>query len=630
LTYRGKQDERNLPGRLLLKGKNIKSLKFPNSVNPGHEIGLVIDNIFLPYSKIGNFDNLPIPFRTVGTDLLNAETVVLKSGSLQQSLRATMAVPAVFAPVEIDGKILADGGILNNIPTDVVKDMGADIILVVNIETQLGDRSSLDNLIGILGQTFFVATVENSRRSLRQADIIIAPNLKDFTSSSFTNGKAIIQLGYEGANEKISILKGLSLSETDWQAHLAARRQRELPDTLQTIEFLAVEGAESSKDRQIVRNKLSEQYNNKTIDKSRIENDLNELTGTRKFDSLGYETTTENSKEGLLIRVYDTKERTEIKTNLELGLEVNNTDSDTTNFNGRGRLTIFDFGGYGSEWRSDFSIGSKTLLSTEYFRPINESKFFVAPNALYQNRKVGFYTDGDKISEYSFETSKIGLDLGYSINGDSEIRFGYQIGKQSVSRRIGDPLLPNLSGRLSVASLGFEYDGADAAQIPTRGIRSSSSINYYFDAPGADYGFAQAETSFKGIVPISERYFGFAFASGGTSFGKTAPTLQQFTVGGLFNVGGYGSEEFRGSNTLRGGVGFLRKTYALPSFIGSKLYLGGWYEGGSSFEKFGEARYRQSVTGGVLTETPFGPIFVGGSFAEGGRRKLYFSLGRFF
>ncbi len=630
LAYRRKEDRRNLPGSLSLKGKSVSTLKLPSSLNPGHEIGLAIDRIFLPYSSIENFDNLPIPFRTVGTDMLNAETVVLKSGSLQQSLRASMAVPAVFAPVEINGRILADGGILNNIPTDVVKDMGADIILVVNIETQIGDRSSLDNLIGVLGQTFIVATVENSRRSLRQADFIIAPDLKTYSSSSFSEGKAIIELGYQGANQKIALLKGLSLSEDEWQAHIAARRAREIPETNPITEFLAVEGADSSKEKQIVREKLSEKFRDQPLDKDAMESDLTELTGTRRFDSLGYEGTTENGKNGLLIRVYDTKERTEGKTNLELGLEVNNTESDTTNFNARGRLTFYDIGGYGSEWRNDFSIGSKVLLATEYFRPINESKFFVAPNALYRNRKVGFYEDGERISEYSFETAKIGLDIGYSFNAESELRVGYQIGKQSVSRRIGDPLLPELSGKFSVATLGFEYDGADNAQIPTRGIRSSSSLNYYFNAPGAAYDFTQATTDLNAIYPVNDRYLVFGFGAGGTSFGKTAPPLQQFAVGGLFNVGGYGSEEFRGSNFLRGGIGFLRETYALPTFFGGKLYLGGWYEGGSSFEKFGDARYRQSLTGGVLTDTPFGPIFVGGSFAEGGRRKVYFSLGRFF
>jgi NTE family protein len=630
LSYRRKQDRRNLPGSLSLKGRTVKSLKLPNSVNPGHEIGLAIDRIFFAYSKVDNFDDLPIPFRTVGTDMLNAETVVLKSGSLQQSLRATMAIPAVFAPVEIDGKILTDGGILNNIPTDVVKAMGADIILVVNIETQIGDRSALNNLIGVLRQTFMVATVENSRRSLRQADFIIAPDLKDYGSSSFTEGRAIIQLGYQGAKRKIALLKGLSLDEKEWRAHLETRRLRQIAETNPTTEFLAVEGADSSTEKQMVSEQLNEKYAGKPLDKSAVENDLTKLTGTKRFDSLGYESTRVDGKNGLLIRVYDTSERTERKTNLEVGLEVNNKDSDTTNFNLRGRLTVLDIGGHGSEWRNDFSIGSKTLIATEYFRPIGESGFFIAPNAHYSNRKLGFYEKGERLAEYSLETARIGIDLGYSINPESEIRFGYQIGVQNTERRIGDPLLPELRGRFSVASLGLKYDGADNAQIPTRGRRSSSSLKYYFDAPGTTSGFSQGEADFNAIYPISERYLVFGFGAVGTSFGKTVPSSQQFSVGGLYNVGGYGSEEFRASNFARGGLGFLRETYTLPTFFGGKLYFGGWYEGGSAFERFKNAHYRQSITTGVLTETPFGPIFVGGSFAEGGRRKLYFSLGHFF
>src|SRR5690606_4381511 len=134
---------------------------------------------------------------------------VLESGSLSRSLRATMSIPGVFAPVEVDGKILADGGLVNNIPTNVVKAMGADILLVVNIETQLADREALESLIGVLAQTINIATAENSRRSLQQADIIIAPDMQDYTSTSFGSSEAIIKLGYDGAKQKEVLLRGL-------------------------------------------------------------------------------------------------------------------------------------------------------------------------------------------------------------------------------------------------------------------------------------------------------------------------------------------------------------------------------------------------------------------------------------
>ncbi|HLM59544.1 MAG TPA: patatin-like phospholipase family protein, partial [Pyrinomonadaceae bacterium] len=369
LSYRRKEDRRNLPGAITLGGKGAR-LNLPGSLNPGHEIGLVLDRLMLSYGDKTNFDLLPIPFRVVATDLVNAETVVLKDGSLAQSLRATMAIPGVFAPVELNGKILADGGILNNIPTDVAKQMGADIIIVVNIETQLGDRTALQDLVGILGQTFYVATIENSRRSLRQADFIIAPDLANYTTFDFTKGEKIVELGYQGAESKIALLKSLALDEAEWNRHLAERRAKTRPQVEITPEFLAIEGTTDQGAKSKIERELGGgRYENKKLDKSALEKDLTRLTGTQRFDNLGYGTSSRGDKTGLLVRVYDPVERTGRTTVLQVGVDVNNSDTDDVNFNARARLTFFDVGGEGNEWRNDFSIGSRTLLASEVFRP---------------------------------------------------------------------------------------------------------------------------------------------------------------------------------------------------------------------------------------------------------------------
>ena len=630
LTYRRKQDRRNLSGAIILGGRNAKNLKLPSSLNPGHEIGLVLDRLMLPYGENTDFDKLPIPFRCVATDLVSAETVVLKNGSLSQALRATMAIPAVFAPVELNGRVLADGGILNNIPTDVAKNMGADIILVVNIETPLGDRSSLQNLVSILGQTFYVATVENSRRSLRQADIIIAPDLKDYGTFDFGAGKEIVELGYEGAENKIALLKSLALDDDDWQKYLAARQSKERPDIAPVPEFIAIDGTKNPKTVRKIERKLDDKYANKPLDQNALENDLTELTGTERFDNLGYLINKKDGKTGLIIHDYDPQERTERATVLEVGADVNNFENDNVNFNARARLTFFDFGGDGNEWRNDISIGSRSLISTEFYHPFGNTRFFAAPNGFYEDHRVNFFQDGDRLAEYTFQTAQAGIDFGYTVSRNSELRIGYSIANQRATRRIGNPLLPDLRGRLSFASLRWNFDSRNNAQIPTNGIEFNNSLNYYFDSPGAESGFTQAESDFSAFDKIGDRNIIFGFGGGGTTFNRTAPLFQQFTLGGLFNVGGYGSSEFRSSNLLHGGFGVLRETFSAPAYIGGKLYFGGWYEGGSSFENFGDASYRQSVTGGALLETRIGPIFLGGSFGEGGRRKLYFSLGRFF
>ena len=230
LSFRRKEDRRNIPAPITLKGR-INDLKLPNALNSGHETGLLFDRLTLPYARVNDFHDLPIPFACVGTDMVNGQSVTLDKGSLSQSLRATMSVPGVFAPVEIDGRILSDGGLVNNIPTNVVKAMSADIVLVVNIETQLAGREALDNLLGVLAQTINIASADNSRRSLLQADIIIAPDLGTYANTDFGQSKAIIDLGYQGAQQKIEVLKGLALDDAEWQQHLAARaRAREARD----------------------------------------------------------------------------------------------------------------------------------------------------------------------------------------------------------------------------------------------------------------------------------------------------------------------------------------------------------------------------------------------------------------
>ena len=630
LTYRRKEDRRNLPGAITLGGKNATNLRLPSSLNPGHEIGLVLDHLMLPYGDDTDFDTLPIPFRCVATDLVNAETVVLKDGSLAQALRATMAIPAVFAPVELNGKVLADGGILNNIPTDVAKDMGADIILVVNIETQIGDRSSLQDLVGILGQTFYVATAENSRRSLRQADIIVAPDLENYGTFDFKAGEEIVKLGVEGAEQKVILLKSLALDDADWQNYLAAREAKIRSNVEPIPEFLEIEGTKNPSAIRKIRQKLDDKYEEKPLEEKALENDLTELVGTERFDNIGYGTTTRDGKKGLLVRVYDPNERTDRATVLEVGFGVNNSANDDVNFNLRGRLTFYDVGGEGNEWRNDISIGSRTLLSTEFYRPLGDTRFFAAPNAFYEEDKVNFYDDGDRLAEYTFRTTQAGIDLGYNVSRNSEVRFGYSIGYMKASRRIGSSLFAESGGKVSFASLRWNFDTRNDAQIPTSGVELRSSLDYYFDAPGATGGFPQAATEFSAFQSVKEKNIVFEFGKAGTTFGKTASLFQQFTLGGLFNVGGYGSREFRNSNRINGGFGYLRETFSAPAYIGGKLFFGGWYEAGSSFENFGKAQFRQSVTGGAVLETRIGPVFLGGSFAEGGRRKLYFSLGRFF
>ncbi len=630
LSFRRKEDRRNIPGPIPFRG-DPTDLKLPSAFNSGHEIGVLFDRVTLPYARVRDFDELPIPFRTVGTNMVNGNSEVLESGSLSRSLRATMSIPGVFAPVEVDGKILADGGLVNNIPTNVVKAMGADILLVVNIETQLADREALESLIGVLAQTINIATAENSRRSLQQADIIIAPDMQDYTSTSFGSSEAIIKLGYDGAKQKEVLLRGLTLSEAEWQAHLAARRSRRKPDIDVVPTFIAVEGNDRDAERTI-REKLGDRYTGVALTdekRAELERDLSQLTGTGRFDALSYELTDRQGVVGLNIRMNSTNGRASEATKLDVGFDVNSVETEDAGISILARLTFFDVGRYGAEWRNDLRLGSSTLLATEYFRPLGTSRFFAAPRASYERRKVSFYDDGNRTSEYSIWAAQLGADVGYTFSTRSEARLGYTLGYEKAALSIGDPLLPESRGRFSLASLRWNYDTLDQAQVPRSGIAVRSSLGYYFETAGRDSGMAQGETRINAFKPISELNTAFAFGGAGTSFGSTAPVLRQFTLGGPFRLGGYGVDEFRGSNYVHGGVGVLHSRQILPAIFGGKGYVGAWYEGGTVFDRFENANYRQSLSAGAIVETPLGPILIGGGVNEKGKGRFFFSFGRF-
>jgi NTE family protein len=631
LSFRRKEDRLNIPAPVSLRGK-INDLKLPNALNSGQEIGLLLDRETILYASVTNFDDLPIPFRAVGTDMVNGTPVTLKSGSLSRSLLATMSIPGVFSPVEVDGKILADGGLVNNIPTDVVKEMGADILIVVNIETELQDRESLRSLPGVLAQTINIVTFDNSRRSLREADFIIAPDLGKYSMGDFPESRHIIELGYQGAQKKVFLLKGLALDEQEWQEHLADRRKREQHGPPPVPKFVTVAETDADSTRTILE-KLGERYTDQPLGPNMLDaltRDLLDLKGTGRFESLDYGLIQKDGQTGLLIRNNQISTSPTKLSRLELGLDVNSIKTDNVNFDFLARLTLFDVGSYGAEWRNDLQLGSNPALATEYFRPFGKTRFFISPQASYERRRINLFSEGTNLAEYIGQTVRAGIDLGYSPNSRNELRAGYAIGHQDFSRRIGDPLHGDLEGKFSRAGMSWTYNGLNRAQVPTKGILSRNTLNYYFDSPGAIGNFTQAETRINIFHAVGARNIIVGFGGAGATFGNSASEIQKFTLGGRLRLGGYDYEELRSDNYLLGGFGMLHNPSFFPLFLGGKAYLGAWYEAGSSFDRFSEADYLQSLSGGAIIETAFGPVFFGGSLNENGHGKFYFAYGRFF
>lgn len=623
LSFRRKEDQKAYPSDIEL-GVGNGTIKLPSGINPGHNIGIVFDELTLPYATIRSFDDLPIPFRCVATDMLEARQVVFKSGPLSQALRATMSIPGVFTPVEIDKRVLADGGLLNNIPTDVAKDMGADIIIAVNVGTPLGTREDIVTLPGILSQIIGVATIESDRSHLQLANLVITPNLGKYTLLDFSEVNPISTLGYEAARQNEIALNRFVVSDSEWEAYVAAKKGRQL-DKVPLPVAMEVNGTKEQNAKGIA-NDLKGQLGN-PIDPAALGSQLSEIRGVGRYESLDYTLSRTNQQDRLEINVRD---KTYGPTLVLPIVHYRSSNISNVKFSLGARFTTFDVGTYGSELRLDAILGSDDLIAGEYYQPLGKNGFFVAPRAFFASASFDLYQEGDRVAEYRERRIGTGVDLGYTFNRSTQLRFGYEVSRDQAKPRIGDPILPDLSGLLSKSSVRIVYDGHDSAMVPTRGVSLAAEGRWYFAAPGGGQAFPQAEFRASGLKPLNEKASLFVYGGAGTTFSRDAAPLEQFTLGGPFRLGAFGPGEFRGDHFFLAGAGYLRRVGYLPAFLGRKIYGAGWYELGSAFFDIDNVSYRSSVSGALIMETRLGPLTIGGALGSDARGKILISMGRIF
>ena len=170
LSYRRKEDQRAYPNSLIFGLRN--GLSAPEGLIAGHQIGLLIDRITLPYYGISSFDDMPVPFRCVAADLVSGQSHVFQDGSLAVALRSTMSIPGAFSPVREGKAVYVDGGLLDNLPTDVVRQMGAEIVIAVHLEPAPVEAKDIRSVFSVLNHSLNAMLRENQLRSLEQADSI--------------------------------------------------------------------------------------------------------------------------------------------------------------------------------------------------------------------------------------------------------------------------------------------------------------------------------------------------------------------------------------------------------------------------------------------------------------------------
>jgi NTE family protein len=623
LSFRRKEDQVAYPNSIVLGLR--KGLVLPGGLNAGQQISLLIDRETLPYSNVNSFDDFPVPFRCVATDLVSGKQAVFKDGSLSTAMRATMAIPGLFSPIRQDEHVYVDGGLVGNLPTDVVREMGADIVIGVHLQTSPAEAEKIQSLFAILGRSIDVVVAGNEIRGLAGADIVVSVPLQNYSSLDYTKSKEIIALGTDAAEQKSRLLDTYALNDAAWTQYMDHRKAHRRSD-VPVPQFVKVQGTSPVAEENIERFLKSQA--GKPIDSNQLEDLLTRLTGIGRYDTAGYQITQQNGQPGLLVTMH---EKLYAPPTLQLGFEVDGSESNDVDFTLATRLTFLDVAGYRSEWRTDFIFGNTYGVESELYRPFSPaSRWFFSPHARASSSAFKIYHKSDPLAEYRLNGTGIGADIGYSFSRFSEVRFGYEVGSLDARLRLGTPEFSSLSGRTGATRFRWLYDHTDDPVIPRSGVNAESNFHWYDTSPGENNSFPVAEARVGLFKPITEPASLFLISEGGTTFGAQTNGFPQFFLGGSNRLSAYGINELFGDQFYFFRAGYLHDLLTLPPLAGKKVYAIAAYEFGKMYGVPDASRFPNDFALGVLAETAVGPMVFGGSVGDSGHRKWFFQLGRVF
>ncbi|MBZ5654179.1 MAG: patatin-like phospholipase family protein [Acidobacteriia bacterium] len=623
LSFRRKEDRREYPNAFEFGLKH--GAQFPSGFNSGQQVGLILSRVGLPYSEMRSFDDLPIPFRCVATDLVTQEAYVFDRGSLALALRATMSMPAFFSPVREGDHVLVDGGLLDNLPVDVARKMGADIVIAVHLKTKAVNPQEAMSSVGVLQRSASVTIAINELRSMEKADIVLTADTEDFSATDYPRFAEIEEEGYKAAQEKHALLAGLQVGTNEWQQLQSARAQKRL--LVPTPQFVDVSGANDSITRGL-KHRLAGLVG-EPVDENDVDEQMMNITGLGRFSRAGYAIREKSGQPGLAV---DAEEKGYAPPTVHPQLLIDGSDYKNVLFQVGGRITFLDFGGFGSEWRNDFVAGSEYGLNTEYYHPFTAyTHWFTAVYGMADSSPFNVYQRNRVMGEYRNRRMGGGIDLGYVFGRSGELRAGYQAGYQKLSEDIGVPVTPAVHGRFGITSLRYRLERFDDPVIPRSGVRVESTFKFYDANPGTEEVVPTDELRFGLAHRTSERSSLLFFASGGTAFATRDTGFPPFSLGGPLRLGAYGMNELLTNQYFLFQPAFLYRLRELSPLLKQNVYLLSMYEAGKAYgQPAGVPRIQQDGTIGVLFQTVFGPMFFGGSLGDTQHRKFYFKVGKFF
>ncbi len=625
-NFRRREDSRALPNGVSIGLKH--GVSFRNAVLTDQGLNQFLDRQFFRYDDRTDFNTLPIPLRCIATDLTDARPVTFARGSIPDAVRASVSLPAVYAPFRLNGHDLVDGGVLNNLPTSTVKDMKADVILAVSLPLSPLKQGDLGSILGVLQRSFSVAIEGEERRERTLANVVMTPDIQGFTQTDYLKTTDLAQRGYAAAEQQKAALLAYALPDALWQQYLTernAKRRGPAGNILRIRVKAPTESAQRAVERKFM------PFINQPVDTRQLDRVLAEIRSDGRYNAdytVGYETS-ETDRPVILVTVADKAFGPPF---LTVGANVEALGGGITRATVEGIFLQQDLGGYGSEFRGIIKAGWETELSGEYARRLYNTGlsggFFAAPQGTFTRKPYNIFANQVRLAERNLQTGGGGFDLGWTDSRTRELRLGYQLAHIAWTRNVGDDGAPDIFGNMQRGRMRFAYDTQDRALIPQFGVRFVAEAAYLHstvrspDAP-------QLSTQISLAHAVGKNDFLLA-SEGGTMFNRNVAQPFRFTLGGPLRLTASNIDEYRGTDYFLIEPAYLRRIAQLPAPLGQSIYLGGAYEIGQMRAPDQSTITRQDVYFGVVAETPLGVITLAPAIGTDDHRKFVFTLGKLF
>ncbi len=603
-------------------------LEIPPGIIEGQQIELALDRLAYPGFGIEDFDKLSIPYRAIATDIETGKPFVIKNGNIARAMRASMSIPGALPAITIDGKLLVDGGIANNIPIDIVRNMGADIVIVVDVSEPLAGKDDLQSGIDVTAQLTTIMTrrvADQQLATLTKNDILIVPAEKDISASDFNKYPALIRAGEVAANKMLTTIKKYSLNVEDYADYKAA-----LPVVARikpVIDFIEVKNSTDLKD-EIMQVRIHQKIG-EPLDIEQLEEDLSYIYGLDYSSSVVYSVETRQGKTGLIIYVRD---RPWARQYLQFGLSIESMFDIQSITNLHVAYTNPNLNDMAGEIRANGAVGSEPQINVQYYQPMNVAlDFYVSTETGLETTVFPTLINSHIESMQSINRTYIAFSAGKTFAQTTDLNLGihYSDGKiKSISglKAIKPDFLE------SYVYVRLLHDSLNNLILPTSGFLSSLEFRANRKDLGSDVDLQQIKLRL-GAAGSYDRYtiLGRFIAETTLNDPTSPPQINNlFLRGGFLELSGTIRNELLGQHFALAEAVFYRRLgdfSLLPMYGGFSLETGNtWFY--RSDVSTSDLRYAGSVF--VAADTFIGPIYLALGATDRGELAVYFNIGSTF